>query len=122
LLLWHYVRSVARIRNIFSWTGQSKLASTVGGWHRRLADVFKDAKITVGHSHRFRDTFAEALLTGGTSLENVSTLLGYQNIKITQNHYSPWVKARQDALDIDVQQVNATANLFYKIGTKNKPA
>jgi uncharacterized protein YjbI with pentapeptide repeats len=27
-------------------------------WRKRIADVFKDAKIEDGHTHRFRDTFA----------------------------------------------------------------
>jgi site-specific recombinase XerD len=102
----------------FFWSGRSKLTSTVGGWHRHLAGVFTAAKITDGHSHRFRDTFAVALLTEGTSLENVSTLLGHQNLKITQRHYAPWVKSRQDALDKDVEKANASANLLYKIGTE----
>jgi integrase/recombinase XerD len=61
--------------------------------------VFKKAKIKNGHSHRFRDTFAVSMLQAGVSLEDVSTLLGHQSLRITQKHYSPWVKTRQDALD-----------------------
>ena len=68
-------------------------------WRKRLADVFKKAKIKNGHSHRFRDTLAVSLLQAGVSLEDVSTLLGHQSLRITQKHYSPWVKTRQDALD-----------------------
>jgi integrase/recombinase XerD len=98
----------------FFWSGHSKLTSTVGGWHRHLAEVFKTAKIGDGHSHRFRDTFAVALLTAGVAVEGVSTLLGHQNIKITQKHYSPWVKSRQDALDEEIRK----ANSLYKNGTK----
>jgi integrase len=52
-----------------------------------------------GHTHRFRDTFAVALLEKGATIENVSRLLGHTSIKITERHYSPWVKSRQDALD-----------------------
>jgi len=40
----------------------------------------------------------------GVSLESVSVLLGHQSLKITQKHYSPWVKTRQDALDREVSQ------------------
>jgi integrase/recombinase XerD len=53
-----------------------------------------------------RDTFAVALLTGGASLESVSQLLGHQSITITQRHYAPWVKARQDALDREIERVH----------------
>jgi integrase len=83
----------------FFWTGTSKLPAAVSVWRKRLADVFKKAKIKNGHSHRFRDTFAVSLLQAGVSLEDVSTLLGHKSLRITQKHYSPWVKTRQDALD-----------------------
>jgi hypothetical protein len=53
----------------------------------------------------FRDTFAVSLLTCGVSLVSVSHLLGHQSIKITQRHYAPWVKARQDALDRELKRV-----------------
>jgi integrase/recombinase XerD len=47
------------------------------------------------------------LLSKGVSLESVSQLLGHQSIKITQKHYSPWVKARQDALDLEIEKAMA---------------
>lgn len=90
----------------FFWSGTSKVQAAVSVWRKRLADVFFDAKIRDGHSHRFRDTFAVRMLTEGTSLENVSQLLGHQSVKITQRHYSPWVKARQDALDRETERNN----------------
>ncbi|MGA8408133.1 MAG: tyrosine-type recombinase/integrase [Candidatus Acidiferrales bacterium] len=91
----------------FFWSGRSKVTSITGFWRARLADVFTKAKIVNGHSHRFRDTFAVSLLQAGVSLENVSTLLGHQSIRITEKHYSPWVKTRQDALDRELLRVNA---------------
>ena len=80
---------------------------SVSLWRKRLAVVFKNAEIVNGHSHRFRDTFAVSLLSKGVTLESVSQLLGHQNIKITQRHYSPWVKARQDALDQEIEKALA---------------
>ena len=56
------------------------------------------AKVS-GHPHRFRDTFAVSLLEGGASIETVGVLLGHQSIRVTEKHYNPWVKTRQDALD-----------------------
>ena len=94
----------------FFWSGQSKVPAAVSLWRKRLADVFCNAKIKNGHSHRFRDTFAVSLLEAGVSLEDVSTLLGHQNLRITQKHYSPWVQTRQDALDRAVQVALDAAN------------
>jgi hypothetical protein len=35
----------------------------------------------------------------------VSKLLGHSSIKITERHYAPWVKARQDQLEADVRRI-----------------
>jgi integrase/recombinase XerD len=96
-------RTTHKNPQFFFWSGRSKVPAAVSLWRKRLADVFEKAKIEDGHSHRFRDTFAVSLLQAGVSLEDVSTLLGHQNLKITQKHYSPWVRTRQDALDRAVQ-------------------
>jgi integrase/recombinase XerD len=88
-----------RNKDYFFWTGESKLPAAVSNWRKRIADVFTDAGIVNGHTHRFRDTFAVALLEKGATIENVSRLLGHTSIKITERHYSPWVQSRQDALD-----------------------
>lgn len=76
-----------------------------GFWRERIAEVLNLAKVS-GHPHRFRDTFAVALLEGGASIETVSILLGHRSVRVTEKHYNPWVKTRQDALDRAV--ANAT--------------
>jgi integrase len=89
----------------FFWSGHSKVSAAVSVWRKRLADVFMKAKIPRGHSHRLRDTFAVSLLEAGVLLDSVSVLLGHKSIKITERHYSPWVKTRQDALDREILKV-----------------
>lgn len=46
----------------------------------------------------------ELLLTG-VPIERVSVLLGHQSVGITERHYSPWVRSRQEQLEADL--VNA---------------
>lgn len=88
----------------FFWTGESKPKSCVGDWQRSLRRLFKLAGVPDGHAHRFRDTFAVELLLAGVPLERVSVLLGHQSVKVTEKHYTPWVRARQEQLEQDVRR------------------
>ena len=56
----------------------------------------------------FRDTFAVEMLLAGVPLEQVSILLGHKSVKITEKHYAPWVKARQDQLAANVRMAWAS--------------
>ena len=99
--------------NYFFWTGESRITTVTGFWRKKLDKVFREAGVENGHSHRFRDTFAVGLLESGVSLEDVSTLLAHESLKVTQKHYSPWIQSRQDRLASEVIR----ANRRYKIGT-----
>jgi len=88
----------------FFWLGESKRDSATGDWQRALKGVFKEAKVPDGHAHRFRDTFAVGLLQAGVPMDRVSVLLGHSSIKVTEKHYSPWVRARQELLEADVRR------------------
>ena len=87
----------------FFWSGESKRDSATGDWQRALKGLFKEAEIPDGHAHRFRDTFAVELLKAGVPMDRVSVLLGHSSIKVTEKHYSPWVRARQEQLESDVR-------------------
>ena len=89
----------------FFWNGVDKLETTVGSWRRRLAKLFELAEVRKGHAHRFRDSFAVSLLLTGVPIERVSVLLGHQSLRITERHYSPWVRARQEQLEADLRCV-----------------
>ena len=86
------------------WAGESKPKSAVGDWQRSLRRLFRLAGVPDGDAHRFRDTFAVELLLAGVPLERVSVLLGHQSMRVTEKHYAPWVKARQDQLESDVRR------------------
>jgi integrase/recombinase XerD len=86
-------------REYFFWNGEGKITSAVGVWERTLKRLFEISKVQNGHSHRFRDTAAVEWLLSGIPIQDVSILLGHSSVKITEKHYSPWVKARQDRLE-----------------------
>ena len=87
---------------LFFWSGIGKLESIVRSWQTRLRRLFKLAAIPDGHAHRFRDTFAVELLLAGVPIERVSVLLGHQSVRITEKHYAPWVRSRQEQLEADL--------------------
>jgi integrase/recombinase XerD len=86
----------------FFWTGQCSRGTVARHWHSKLAKLFSVAGIPNGHPHRFRDTFAVEQLLSGTPIEQVSALLGHSSIKVTERHYAPWVKARQEQMESNV--------------------
>jgi integrase len=88
----------------FFWTGESKKKSAVGDWQRSFRKLFKLAGMHGGHPHRFRDTFAVELLLQGVPIERVSVVLGHSSVRVTEKHYSPWVRARQEQLEADVRR------------------
>lgn len=102
----------------FFWSGNGEPKSAVADWQRSYRRLFKlaDIKTSDGqpkrcHPHMFRDTFAVEMLLGGVPLEQVSMLLGHKSIKITEKHYSPWVKARQDQLEMSVRKAWESGNV-----------
>jgi integrase/recombinase XerD len=87
----------------FVWTGASKVHSAKGKWQRRLQRLFEFAKVPQGHPHQFRDTFAVELLLAGVPLDRVSILLGHSSIRITERHYAPWTRSRQEQIEADLR-------------------
>ena len=97
----------------YFWTGESKPKSVVGNYQRALHKLFELAEAAGGHAHRMRDTFAVELLLSGVPMERVSVLLGHQSLKVTERHYAPWVRARQEQLEADVRRSWAADPLAF---------
>jgi integrase len=91
-------------RTYFFWSGESGRDGVARTYMGRLRKIFELAKVADGHAHRFRDTFATELLLAGVPLERVSVMLGHSSVKVTEKHYSPWVRARQEQLEADVKR------------------
>ena len=88
----------------YFWTGDGLPDTPAGNYRRTLRKLCTFVNVPNGHPHRFRDTFAVRLLREGVPLERVSKLLGHKSIKITEQHYWPWVQALQTQLEDDVRR------------------
>jgi integrase/recombinase XerD len=101
----HALKAIPKSGPYFFWTGNGKVKSTTGNWQRALKLLFELAEVPTGHAHRFRDTFAVEILLAGIPLERVSILLGHQSVNVTEKHYSPWVRERQEQIEDDVRRM-----------------
>jgi integrase/recombinase XerD len=99
--------------NYYFWSGTSTKKSCVGDYQRAFKKLYKLANVENGHAHRWRDTFAVELLLSGMPLEQVAVLLGHQSVQVTERHYSPWVRARQEQLEAGVRRTFETDNMAY---------
>ncbi|MGO9642462.1 MAG: tyrosine-type recombinase/integrase [Candidatus Acidiferrales bacterium] len=97
-------RMPQRSERYWFWSGVGDVHSLVTKWEELLRTIFDDAKTPDGHAHRFRDTFAVDLLLAGVPLERVAILLGHSSVRITEKHYSPWVRERQEQAEADVRR------------------
>jgi len=105
----------------YFWSGASNKDGVARTCMTRLKRVLGLAGVPDGHAHRFRDTFATELLLQGVPLERVSVLLGHSSIKVTEKHYSPWVRARQEQLEADVRSSWSRDPLLLVVQTKGTP-
>ena len=95
----------------FFWSGNGDPKSAVADWQRAFRRLFEVAGLEKPDGgrkrcfpHMFRDTFAVEMLLAGVPIDQVSILLGHKSVKITEKHYAPFVKARQEQLAASVRQ------------------
>ena len=102
-------RSLVAKTNILGTPTRNKLGTEhpKQGWRRSLTRLFEIANIRKPdgtpkrcHAHMFRDTFAVELLNKGVPIDRVSLLLGHSSVKVTEKHYAPFVKERQQQLEM----------------------
>jgi integrase/recombinase XerD len=108
----------------YFWSGEGKIESIVRSWQTRMRRLLTTANVPKGSgnmlSHRFRDTFSVELLLAGVPLERVSILLGHSSLRITEKHYAPWIKSRQEQLEADVARAWSGDTLLEKIAGTNQ--
>jgi integrase/recombinase XerD len=97
------LEAVLQPNGYYFWSGRGTKKSCVGDYQRSFKKLYDLAGVANGHAHRWRDTFAVELLLARVPLVDVSALLGHQSIKVTEQHYSPWVIERQEQLEKSVR-------------------
>lgn len=97
----------------YFWAGNGQPKSAVSTYQRALRKLFVAAGVPHGHAHKFRHTFATTLLAQGVALDDVATLLGHRSSRITERHYSHWIRGRQEKLEAIVK------NSWAQLGTAN---
>jgi len=102
-------------RMYFFWSGNGLPKTAVADWQRSYRRLFTIADLRKAdgtrkrcHPQMFRDTFAVEMLLAGVPLDQVSILLGHKSIKVTEKHYAPWVRARQEQLENSVRRAWGT--------------
>jgi integrase/recombinase XerD len=102
----------------FCWSGQGKRQTAVCDWQAKIKEVFDLAGIAKGLSntvsHRLRDTFAAELLLAGVPIERLAMLLGHQSIRITEKHYAPRTRSRQEQIESDLTAAWKTVRMLSK--------
>ena len=90
----------------FFWSGRSEIKSLTGQWQRKLGRLNRylsmvdyEGRPLQFHSHQLRDTFAVEHLLAGTSMQDLSKMLGHKSMRVTEKHYAPWVPERQAQLE-----------------------
>jgi site-specific recombinase XerD len=83
----------------YFWTGEGQVDTCAKNWQRSFRKLAKISKVPNAHPHRLRDTFAVELLLRGVPIESVGILLGHNSVRVTEKHYSPWVRERQEKLE-----------------------
>ena len=112
----------------FFWSGNGDVENAKKSWDKSLRRVFKAANIRELDgspkrctAHMCRDTFAVELLLSGVPLDQVSLLLAHDSIKVTERHYAPFVKARQEQLEASARRAWHQPGAIVE-SEKHKPA
>lgn len=123
------LNALTLVQGKYFWTtrGTDDPENVRKSWTKQFARIFKAAGPFTSPPiiHRFRHSFACALLQKGVQVDDVATLLGHSDPRITLRHYSRWVKGRQDRLDSILQEAWGPEShelTVIKGGKAKKPA
>jgi integrase len=90
----------------YFWTKGSTLASACSAYRHTLKFVERHAEVEDVRPHRFRDTFAKAVLDLGHPLSTLQLLLGHKNISTTERYYRHFSRQQQVLMDSAIDSLD----------------
>jgi len=99
----------------FFWSGEGLPHTRASKWFNRLRKLLDLAGLQHRTPHNFRHHFAVEHLLRGTPIEDVSRLLGHNDISITMRSYAAWIKDRQVRLEGHQQKVWSSDPLHQRM-------
>ena len=113
------LKALTLVQGKYFWTtrGTEDPENVRKSWTSQFDIIFRHAGPFTSHQiiHRFRHTFARSLLQKGVQVDDVATLLGHSDPRITLRHYARWVKGRQDRLDNILREAWEPASTEFKV-------
>jgi integrase len=90
----------------FFWNTRSSLESACNRYRHTLKFIERHARIVDVRAHRFRDTFAKAVLDMGQPLSTLQLLLGHRTISTTERYYRHFSRQQQSLMDAAIDSLN----------------
>lgn len=90
----------------YFWTKGSTLASACSSYRQTLKFIERHAGVEDVRPHRFRDSFAKAVLDLGHPLSTLQLLLGHKNISTTERYYRHFSRQQQVLMDAAIDSLD----------------
>jgi integrase len=89
----------------FFWNAGAKLGVQCNGYRKVLQFIMKHAGLKNVRPHRFRDTFAQAVLDSGHDLSTLQLLLGHKRYETTDRSYRHFSQKQQAIMDAAIDSL-----------------
>jgi integrase len=90
----------------FFWTQKSTVESACARYRHTLKCIQRHAGLEDVRPHRFRDTFAKAVLDLGQPLSTLQLLLGHRDIATTERYYRHFSRQQQSLMDSAIDSLD----------------
>lgn len=90
----------------FFWPRESNLESACSRYRHTLKFIERHAGVPDVRPHRFRDTFAKAVLDMGHPISTLQLLLGHKEVSTTERYYRHFSRQQQNLMDAAIDSLD----------------